>query len=266
MGGSRRSHGTWRVSQGALVASVLGALVLVLPSGSAGSAAAGACGYPNKRSCVYDIEFVAESRDPRIGVFGLTARFRRVTIHHTQNPTFPARNPLSLSISNGGPNGRMRRTVIGSLDIRGGGCVHKRTYQAAAQGDFDANIRLAKAGGREEMNLELAPPRIIPPNWACSLYVQQNLDLARVMSGVGSGQPVTSPAATWGVAVGNDPSFGAASLAAQYLYFTKRRQVSEGSLSSPYRELWAGRSVVVRQRFVRDDKRVTTVRLQFTRR
>jgi hypothetical protein len=235
----------------------------------------GPCGWPRApKGCLYDIELAAETRLPGIGLFGLTARFRRVSLVHNQTPAPPNPKPLSLSIGLGSNhrNLRMTGTVIGSLDLRGPGCVHKRTYSAPARASFSASIRLAKAGGMAGLGLELAPPRIIPPQWAatCPSHRDTNRDLASVMFAVGNQiNLLRGTGSTGHLSVGQDSSVGAPSLAAVYSYSTQRRQRTEASLSSPWRELWAGRSVVIRQRATwrhGPGDAVTNVRLRLTRR
>jgi hypothetical protein len=262
----------------ALALTVCGALVLLLPSGSAGSATSGACGWPRApKGCLYDIELAAETRLPDIGVFGLTARFRRVSVVHNQTPpAYKNPKPVSLSIGLGSRhrNLRMTGTVTGALDIRTPDCIHKRTYPAIARAELSGHVSLGGlAGGGAGLGLELAPTREIPPQWAptCSLYQQQNRDLAFVMFAVGNQLVLlTGPGTTGHLSVGQGSNIGgSASLAAVYSMGTKRRQASEAKLSSPWRELWAGRSAVVRQRATFDTPRgdaVTNVRLSLTRR
>ena len=80
---------------------------------------------------------------------------------------------------------------------------------------------------------------------------------------------LASPGTTGHLSVGQDSFIGKASLAAEYGFDTKRRQASGTSLSPPWRELWAGRSVVIRQRAAfgpPSHRAVTNVRLSFRRR
>ena len=85
------------VGLGLLVVSVVGGFVLLLPSGGAGSTAAGACMYPKRPAgCLYDIELIAETRLPDIGVFGLTARFRRYRSDTISPRASSAESPFPL--------------------------------------------------------------------------------------------------------------------------------------------------------------------------
>lgn len=264
---------TRRARYGVRLLIALGGLVLLLPSGSTGSATAGAC---MAKRCLYDIELAAETRLPKIGVFGLTARFRRVSVVHNQTPARPHPKPLSLSIGLGSNHRNLRMTgiVIGALDINNAECVHKRTYSATARASFGGSIRLGGRRSPSGLHLDLAPTRTIPPRWAdtCSAFREQNRDLASVMRAVGNQLVLLrSPGATGNLRVGHDPFGvpGAASLTAEYGYGTRRRHASETSLSSPFRELWAGRSAVIRQRAVFNTPpgdAVTNVRLSLTRR
>ena len=258
----------FRASYAGLLLSVLGGLILLLPSGSAGSAAASGC---MAKRCLYDIELAAETRLPKIGTFGLTANFRRITIVHTQTS-----RSLSIGLGSNHRNFVMTGTVIGALDINSAfeTCVHKRTYPATARATFSASIRPGARRAPAGLALDLAPPRVIPPQWAptCARWQELNRDLASLMGAVGNKLVLLkSPGATGHLAVGHEPLGvpGAASLAATYGYNSQRPQASETSLTSPWRELWAGRSAVIRQRAVFNTPAgdaVTNVRLSLTRR
>ena len=243
---------------------VLGSLVFAVPSGTADTTV-GAC---MRNRCVYDIELQAETRLPGMGTFGLTARFPKAKVGQSQNPANPASNPINLSMG-GGEGKRLTGTVIGAIAVSAAGCVHERTYTASARAIFHAGIPVRRRAGAS-LQLDLAPTTDPPPKWQCPLFQQQNLTLAAMMFAVGNQvEPLKSPGATGYLSVGQDSSIGKASLAAVYGFRTKRPQASESSLTSPWRELWAGRSVVIRQRAVwrhGAGSAVTDVRLRFIRR
>jgi len=248
-----------RTRRAAFVVCVLAGLGLLVPSAGIGSPVAGAC---ISKRCLYDIEFVAEKRLPDIGVVRLTARFRSVTIGQFQGSR-------SLSVSLREPNNRMSGTVGALLDIRMPGCIHRRTYSLHARAHFSASIILR---GRADLQLDLAPTGVIPPRWAetCPSFRQQNRDLASIMFGLSNqGGPLTGRGSTGHLSVGHDSFVGEASLAAVYSFGTLRRQPSETALDSPWRELWAGRSVVIRQQEIGTTPRgasILDVRLRLTRR
>ena len=81
--------------------------------------------------------------------------------------------------------------------------------------------------------------------------------------------PLRGPGSKGYLSVGQDSSIGQASLAAVYSYTLERQQTSEASLDSPFRELWAGRSVVIRQSSFYATPRgdaVLNIQLRLTRR
>ena len=248
----------------ALVLCVVGAVGLLSPSGSAGSTAMGAC---VQKRCLYDVEFRAQTTLPEIGTFGLTARFRRVTLSHSPP------SPTGLTISFRERNSRATGTVVGALDIESAGCVHKRTYPATGQADLSIDIPLGRRRA-PTVSFALATPRLIPPEWAdtCPSYRAQDRDLASAMFAVGNQVvPLRGTGGTGHLSGGQDPFIvsGAPSLAAEYQYNGQRPQASVGSLTSPWRELWAGKSALIRQRAVfgtQAGNAVTNLTLRFTRR
>ena len=244
----------------AVVASAAAGLVLLLPSGSAGTAAGGAC--IGKR-CIYDIKFELTVEGPTLltgqgPVFRheVTARFPRVPITHTQNTQNPLNFHSSPTAAPASPG-----TVSALVEIKGlGPCAHKKQYTANAFMRLEGGVSRRGQGG---LGVELAPTRVIPPGWInCPFYEGQPLEAGA--HGALRMEPGESR-----VIWGNDSFVGKASLSVSYQY--SRKAGTAQSPSQPFRGLWAGKNAVLtdrgQARFAGSGATITAeVRMTFTRR
>lgn len=228
----------------AVLASVSAGLVLLLPSGSAGTAAGGAC--IGKR-CIYDVKFELTVDGPTLRpgqgpVFRheLTARFPRVPITHTQN----TQNPLNFHSSptpnsaSASPASASPGTVSALVEINSPApCAHKKRYTANAFMTLGGGV---DRRGQGTLGVELAPRRVVPPGWInCPSYEGQPLE-------AGAHGALRMAPGESRVRWGDDSFVGKASLSVFYAY--SRKAGTAQSPSQPFRGLWAGKNAVLTDR------------------
>jgi hypothetical protein len=215
---------------------------------------------------------------PGIGTLSLTARFARAPVHHQQTPR-ASPNPITIGLQSVGAvaNGQyLIGTVTGTVDVRMPGCVHKRTYSSPARGELTGS-KLLRGRRQNSLGVSFAPTKDLAANWAptCPNWRRENRSLADVMRALGNQRErLSSPGAEGMLYVAQVGGFripGKASLSAEYGYSTLGAEGAEAPLRWPWRELWAGKSVTLRQGLVLEafpGRRpwVWEVRLRLTRR
>ena len=230
------------------VACGLWAAALSLFAGGAAGAREAACA---SKACLYDVRVVIAYTIQGRATVSVVARFPRVALRKTYSKT---------GMDSGNPP-RVLGTVTGDVDFQGEQCTHHRTYSAPARLDVRANI-----GRRGNLVIDFASPKVIPPNWAeaCPSLREQNLSLGDAIAG---GTFLVGAVRRWNAAIGSSAqtTLGADSLAGSYYLIFKRPQ-REGSLAPPLRQLWAGKSAVVREQKVQAGLGTFNVRVTLTRR
>jgi hypothetical protein len=244
----------------------VGAFVLAA-GGSAGTEAA-ACFFTKK--CRYDIEVEFVARTANWATVRINARFPRLVVVHTQNPPPPTAIKQSIGM-NGGDHLRTLGTIEANLRITQPGCLHTRRYVEKARMEFLSTIPLRVPGQRSlpaGLGVEFATPKVIPPQWSdtCPYFRDLNRPLRDMIA---HGAFFTGPGWKSSIFTGGNDFLGADSLAGSYSLDTLKPQ-KEKSLIAPFRQLWEGRSVVIRQRTQKTvfsgRPTVYELRITFTRR
>lgn len=253
MTGSCGEGGSLRVFAGGRfpligVAIAVTAVSVALPAaGNARTGAAPCVAGP----CQYAIQVLVEYTITDQAKVSVVARFPRVALSKTR----------SLKFLTGGNVGRPVGSVSGHVAYRAEDCVHERTYTAPARLYISASLPSKR---RASLSVDFASPSEVAPQWAetCPRFRDTNTSLGDAIAG---GTLLRTATRLWHAAVGSSAQTlqGADSLAGLYDLRMSRRP---GSLPPPFRQLWAGRSAVVREHREQRGLGRFDVRITFTRR
>lgn len=230
-----------------MLAGSLAALAIAPLAGSGAGRSTAAC---ITKACRYDIEMVIafQARDES---HRLVATFPNVTLRN--GPPRPPLGVVRTALRSEAGRQRILGTVTADVNYSHPACSYSRRFVSPARLTLESDVPLWRPGRRHPgstFQIAFTSTREFAPDWGESCSLHEGRSLVEVVSG---GTAVAAPPRFWELKYGDAWDFGRPagdpfpSFAGSY-YLSYRARQRERTLITPFRQLWNGRSLVIRQR------------------